>query len=322
MRRGIGGIAAAIVGLGVVAAAGDAGADPLRIGHVTWVGFGPLYVAAEKGFFADEGLDVDLVSISDPKFQHAALAAGRIDVAMASIDGAIRTVAQGQETRYLFALNDSHGADGIVVADGILAARDLKARSVAVSVSTASEFFLKVVLEDAEIGVGDIRVVNMAAGDAGTAFLAGRVDAAVTWEPYLSRVRASRRGRVLTDTREWPGLLSDAAVANVPTIARRLADLKALYRAWVRAVAFAAEHGNEADRIMARGVGGWLEDPTEFAAVRADVSFYDNRANRAFFGTSAAPGPIVATVGRAIRLGSYQVAVDPADLIRFDIVNQ
>ena len=34
---------------------GTAQAEPLRIGHFTWVGFGPLFVAQEKGFFTEEG---------------------------------------------------------------------------------------------------------------------------------------------------------------------------------------------------------------------------------------------------------------------------
>jgi NitT/TauT family transport system substrate-binding protein len=31
-------------------------AEPLRIFHFTWVGFGPLFVAQDRGSFAKEGI--------------------------------------------------------------------------------------------------------------------------------------------------------------------------------------------------------------------------------------------------------------------------
>ena len=36
-------------------------AEPLRIGYSIWVGFGPLFVAKEKGLFAKEGVEVELI---------------------------------------------------------------------------------------------------------------------------------------------------------------------------------------------------------------------------------------------------------------------
>jgi len=36
-------------------------AEALRIGIPTWVGFGPMYIADEKGFFRDEEVDVHLI---------------------------------------------------------------------------------------------------------------------------------------------------------------------------------------------------------------------------------------------------------------------
>ena len=56
VRKHLAGIVAALL----VTAGGSqtAQAEPLRIFHFTWVGFGPLFVAQEKGFFAKEGIEV------------------------------------------------------------------------------------------------------------------------------------------------------------------------------------------------------------------------------------------------------------------------
>jgi NitT/TauT family transport system substrate-binding protein len=46
--------------LGLIVA-GSAAAEPLRLGLSTWVGYGPLYIAKEKGFFQDEGVELQLI---------------------------------------------------------------------------------------------------------------------------------------------------------------------------------------------------------------------------------------------------------------------
>jgi hypothetical protein len=49
-------LAGAVTALLVTAVGGQAApAEPLRMGHLTWVGFGPLFIAHDKGFFAEEG---------------------------------------------------------------------------------------------------------------------------------------------------------------------------------------------------------------------------------------------------------------------------
>ena len=56
-----------------------------------WVGFGPLFVAKEKGFFAQEGVEVELINMAhhDPLF--AGLLAGQIDVSVGTLDECCRT---------------------------------------------------------------------------------------------------------------------------------------------------------------------------------------------------------------------------------------
>ena len=49
----------------------------LRIGHSTYVGYGPLFVAQEKGFFRKQGADVDMITIEDVHARIAALEAGQ-----------------------------------------------------------------------------------------------------------------------------------------------------------------------------------------------------------------------------------------------------
>ena len=57
--------------------AGSADAGSLKLAHSTWVGYGPFYIARDKGFFKDEGVDVELVIMEDTPIKMGALMAGQ-----------------------------------------------------------------------------------------------------------------------------------------------------------------------------------------------------------------------------------------------------
>ena len=315
-------VAATALLLGAAAAE----AEPLKLAHSTWVGYGPLFIAQEKGYFAEEGVEVELVNMEDVKIRFPALAAGKIDALVTTVDTMLNFLSEDQSYRYLFALDDSRGGDGIVARKEIKTIADLKGRTVGYTEGSVSQFFLGVLLKQAGLRLSDVKSQNMTAGDAGAAFVAGRLDAAVTWEPWLTRGKQAPHGHLLVDSSATPGLIVDVAVTTPEKLEARRADLQAVYRAWIRAVEFQKANEKEADEIMARGVGGWLEDPAVFKETRAGIGYYDRAMNEAYFGTPDKPGQIVETITNAIELGreigQFKVEVDPVSLIAFDIVNQ
>ena len=310
----------------VLLAAGPAVAKPLKVAHSTWVGYGPFYIAKEQGFFRDEGLEVDLVLMEDVKTRMPALAAGRVDAAATTVDAVLNFYSARRPFRYLFAVDDSKGGDGIVSKNTIGTVAELKGKRIAFSEGSVSQFYLGVLLKEAGLSLKDIKMVNMTAGDAGAAFVAGRVDAAVTWEPWLTRGNKAKHGHILVDSSTSPGLITDIIVTTAKRLKTRTADLKAFYRAWTRAIEWRKVNEREGDAIMARGVGGWLKKPGVFKETRLGVAYYDDAMNRSFIGTASAPGAIVRTIGNALELGResglFDHDLDPASLIAFEVVNQ
>jgi NitT/TauT family transport system substrate-binding protein len=306
--------------------AGSAAAEPLKVTFSPWVGLGPLFVAKEKGFFDEEGLEVELIVMEDHKAKFAALAAGEIDVNAMSIDEMLNYLSEEQGYRYLFAVDDSRGGDGIVADKDIQTVADLEGKTVAYEKGIVSELYLGVLLKEAGLSLGDIKAVNMPFNDAGAAFIEGRVNAAVTGEPWLTKAKQSEHGHLLVDSSSSPGLIVDTLGTTPEKLAARTGDLKALYRAWVKAVEVQKANEKEADLIMARGFGGWLEDPAVLAEARAGIAFYDDAMNEAYIGTPEAPGGIVDTIASALELGRetglHDHDVEPAALVAFEIVNQ
>ena len=88
----------------------------------------------------------------------------------------------------IFLMDRSHGADGLAVRDNIKSFADLKGKTIAVSApGTTPHFFLSWMLSKNGIRLKDIRTVALEPQPAAQAFVSGRNDAAVSYEPYLSR---------------------------------------------------------------------------------------------------------------------------------------
>jgi NitT/TauT family transport system substrate-binding protein len=314
-----------LTGIGIVTAlAAPTHVEPLRVFHFTWVGYGPLFVAQEKGLFAREGVEVALVKNDDHTAAFAGLATGQADAIAGGLQDAAVFAAPGEEPLVcVLAMDDSRGADGIVAASDIRTIAALEGRSVGVLRGGIPHFYLNFLLRDAGLGEGDIEVVDLSGEDAAQAFLLGDVDAAVTYEPWLTQGKEAGHGHLLTDTSEQPGLLVDCLITRPAIFAERLEDFRALARAWDAAVQYVEAQPEESAAIMARHVGGWLEDPAVFAESLKGVRFYDAAANRAYFGTPEQPGPIHDVLEEAIEvwasLGVLTFALSPADVIRHDL---
>lgn len=325
-KRNFRAIAVAAVTLAIVAMVpGRAEAEPFRIGHSIWVGYGPFFIAEENGYFADEGVDVELVNIEDVKVRFTALSSGRIDALATTADTMPIYVKPDLRFQFLFAVDKSVGGDGIVADESIQSVADLEGKRIAFNEGSVSQFYLGVLLREAGLSLDSIEHVQMSPGDAGSAFVAGQVDAAVTWEPWLSRGEQAPHGHILADTSTRPGLVSDLVLSEQSVIEERRPEIEAVYRAWVRAVDFIAEDPESAYRIMAEGVGGWLQDPEQFKAVLEKVEYYGGEGNREYFGTPENPGALKDTVSEALvvwrKLDRLQVDLTAEDLINYQIVN-
>ena len=76
------------------------------------------------------------------------------------------------------------------------------------------QFYLNVLLREAGLSEADIEVVDLTPEDAGQAFLLKEVDAAVTFEPWLTQGKEAAHGHLLTDSSEKPGLLVDCLLTT------------------------------------------------------------------------------------------------------------
>jgi NitT/TauT family transport system substrate-binding protein len=180
--------------------------------------------------------------------------------------------------------------------------KDLKGKTVAAQLGAgASYFWLNYVLSQNGMKLSDLKAIDMKAGDAGSAFVAGKVDAAVTWEPWLSKAKETPFGHVLLSSDKTPGIIVDSLAFKADFLKKRGEDVKKIIAAWNEAVKFAADNPQEADAIMAKFTG---QKPEEFTKEKTGVRFYGDKENKEYFGTAKNPGLLYKVTQRAADLWS------------------
>lgn len=301
-------------------------ADPgkIIIGLSSWIGYAPLFVAQEKGFFKELGYDVEIQKIESGSDRRSALAANRIQGIASTVDAQVLAVAAGIKIKEVLALDTSDGGDGLVAKKEYNSLEDLKGKTIAMDTSgTASYFWFHVLLKDTGLTIKDFDVQAMGAGDAGAAFVAGQVDAALTWQPWLTKASQTEFGKVLISSKDTPGVIMDSLCFGADFAASYPEAVQAVVDGWFKALDYAASDPDDANAIMAKAMGQTVED---FVATLPDVKFYDKPMNIDYFGTPDAPGDIYTVTQTAIDLwlaeGVITAAPAPADFLDSAYVNK
>ncbi|MFN8233771.1 MAG: ABC transporter substrate-binding protein [Actinomycetota bacterium] len=229
---------------------------------MTWTGYGLFHLAEDQGFFDDHGVDMTISVVEDESTNPAALESNQFQGDITTVDTNVRTIAAGADLVQVMAIDDSNGADGIVGTADIQTVNDLAGKTVGVKVGATSYVFLLSVLKDAGMTIDDIDVVDMNPGEAGTAFVAGQVDAAVTWEPFLSKATKREGGHVVISSADAPGLIVDSLAIRRDWVDANPDALVGLIQAYYggrpvgdRPRHGHAGHGRDAGRV-GRGIRG------------------------------------------------------------------
>ena len=302
-------LVAAAIGLG----AGPAWAQTtsVAVGLSGWTGFAPLTLAKEAGIFEEHGLDVTLTKIPQAS-RHLAMASGDIQCAATTVETWVTWNANGVAGKQIFQMDKSYGADGMAVRNDVASIKDLKGKTVAASApGTAPYFTLAWFLDQNGLSVKDVSVVNLEPGPAAQAFIAGQNDAAMTYEPYLSAVRAApEAGKIIATTLDYPmimdtfGCTPEFLDAN-PEAAKALAD------GYFAALDYMKNNQEEAYRIMGADVDQSAE---AFGQSAQYLRWQDRAANEAFFDGEIQD--FSKEAGNLLKkIGVIREVPDPAELI-------
>ncbi|WP_127753119.1 ABC transporter substrate-binding protein [Devosia sp. 1566] len=294
----------AFASLALTALALPAQAEAIKIGVQPWLGYGPLWIADQKGFFEENGVEVDLINFTWDQDMAAALASGNIQVISAATNTVILNINNGVDLKGFMIMDGSTTADAVLAGNNIASIAELKGKKVAYEIGSTSDLLINYALNSNGLTIADVEAVPLAAADAGLALIAGRVDIAVTYEPYISAALAQGPDfKVLYTAGEKPGLISDVLAAEASFIAGNQDALVGIIKAWDQAVTFMRDNPEEGGKIIADAVGSPIE---EFNTAFAGVHLYDLAENAAALG-----GEFQATVEE---IGGIMQQANPNDV--------
>lgn len=250
-----------------------------KMGIEPWLGYGQWHVANQLDLFKQQGLEkVEIINFAEDKDINAALASGQIDAANIATHTAMGMVSAGLPVKIVLLLDQSQTADALIVGAGINALTDLKGKQVAYEEGTTSDILLHSALASANMQWSDIVPVPMPADSAGSALIAKRVTAAVTYEPYLSMAKKQNPNvKLLYSGESDPGLISDVLVVRDEAIKNKPGQVAAMIKSWDAALQHYKQNTAEGRAIIAKQVGA---SPADLETAFDGVKYYTLAENK------------------------------------------
>ncbi len=229
----------------------------LKVGILPIVGAAPAFLASDSGYFAEEGLEVEFVTIQSGGTALGALRDGQMDVVFGNYVSFFAEQAKG--TTSLKFIADGYYAKPrtwmmMVPQDSNLVnTADIAGKRVAVTiVNGVSGLIVKSSLDTAGSGLESPEYVEMPYPDMGAALLNHTVDAALLAEPFVTDVSMKYGAHPLFDAAAGPTLdLPVSGYATTDDFSRRHPNTVAAFqRALSRGVTVASNDRSQVEHVV------------------------------------------------------------------------
>ena len=316
---------------GVAGEPADAAAgDPNKVTcmYPVWVGFGPVHLANELGYFKEEGIEVEEILDDDMPNAMAAMERGDIDCYLRTV-GEYQGLGRRKETQGVIigTIDLSTGGDGWAADQSIKSVCDLKGKTIAVEPNLPARLIMQMALKkECNLSIKDTTLTDIAAADAIGVFGDANVAAIGTYEPVLSQVVAAHKARgahILTSSKDQKDLILDIVMAHTGELKANPDKYVKFLRAVYRAVDYFNANQEAAIPIIAKH---FSITPDDFKATLPNFRYTPLAEAKAFIGTVDKEGRAYEIFKEAMDLnlefGSSDVKLLPEDHIDRTIINK
>ena len=235
------------------------GVEKVRLADGILLPSAPIYVALEKGFFKQEGLEISYSRFLTGKESLEAVVGGKADLATAA-DTPIAFQAMKDTKIYIIAtLSSTEKLYGIIGRkdQGISSPKDLQGKKIGVAFGTNAHFFLDSFLLFHRIPRNRVRLTNVSGERLADAIMKGDIQAVSIWEPLLSEIRTQlgTNASFFHDDRGQLYKLTWNVAATQDFVHKNPEIVKRFLRALIKAEAFIRGNREEARRITAQYLG-------------------------------------------------------------------
>ena len=179
-------IAIIIIAVGAYFLMGNGG-EEVTIGYLPSDHDAALFVADAQGKYAENGINTKLVQFNNGGDLMTAMASGDVDVGYVGITPVLSSIASGVPVKVISAAQTE--GSGIVVAkdSGISSGSDLAGKKIATpGEASIQHMLLTYYLDQNGMDIDDLKVSAMKVPSMNDAIKTGKIDAMITFEPYVT----------------------------------------------------------------------------------------------------------------------------------------
>jgi len=253
----------------------------------------PFFVAQDRGFFLEEGLNVEVVGPFDAgPAEMDALAANQIDMGYVGVAPAVLAAARKIPLSIVSGVNLE--GSGLVTGMDINSVAELKSKRIATPAPGSIQYvMLGMLLAGNNLGYNDIELFpgTVKPPDMPQSLQTGRINGYFVWEPFVARSVVGGYGKVLVESKDiWPGHPCCVIVTGGDFVRSHESTVASVIRAHRRAIDFIEANPAEAKAIA----GKWT---------RLDPAIIDNAFGRVKYTYSLSRDDIKRFVSEIISLG-------------------
>ncbi|WP_372870599.1 ABC transporter substrate-binding protein [Shewanella sp.] len=226
-----------------------------------WPGYEILYLAEQKGYLREQGLNIELVQVATLSDAQRAYLSERVAGFTSTMIEAVQVEAfGGKPIKVVLAADYSNGGDVIVTRKEFADLPSLKGKTIGCEVSSLGIYILSRALAARGMLLDDVTVLNVEQGDGARQLASGEIDAMVTYPPYSLMSLKSDNNHVVFTTREIPGEILDTLSLSADVVKAHPDLVPKLRVAWQKSLDYFQTNPDESVAIMARREGIPPED--------------------------------------------------------------
>jgi NitT/TauT family transport system substrate-binding protein len=234
------------------------------VGINSWPGFEFLYLAQEKGFYREEGLEVRIVEFDSLSDARRAYERGQIDVLTSTVIEILQIRDNSSRSPQIVQVVDySNGSDVILARPGLTNGASLRGARIGLELASLGVYVLARSLERSGLSLADVEMVPVNQLSMEDGYRKGELDAVVTYPPISTKLLRDGQANTVFSSAEIPGEVIDVIAVEAEVNTQRPGEVARLLRAYHRAIAFTRQNPADAYRIMAGREG---LTPEEFRA--------------------------------------------------------
>ncbi len=198
-----------------------------------------LHIAEVRGYFLEEGIDVEIKGYPTGKAALAATLSGEVDMGTVADTPIVSNSFERNDFAVFVTICNSNQHSKVLTRkdSNINTPQDLVGKKVATTVGTTAHYFMAVFFILNKLDISDVEIVNLKPGEMVEAIVNGDVDAIFAWEPNILKATKSLGDNAII----LPSDVGYEATFNLVTMNGYIGNNPELIRKVIKALAKAEE---------------------------------------------------------------------------------